>query len=181
MVTEEDEVPADEPTERKKRRRVEEDASRPKRKAPLGVLKSHTARVSRVVFGRDAKGAQAYSCGLDSTVRTWDVENGVCTSTIVRLPSSPLHFLQWALTSNACAPQTASSKPFFDLTLSQGLSLALLSFPFLFKMIKFLLQSSVLSPEAFVFFLEPLSDVLQGDIALDLALFIRLDTGLELR
>ena len=69
----------------------------------------------------------------------------------------------------------------FDLTLSQGLSLALLSFPFLFKMIKLLLQSSVLCPEAFVFFLEPLSDVLQGDISLDLALFIRLDTGLELR
>ena len=83
-----DEVPPDDVqggADRKKRRRIAEDGegARPKRKAPIAVLKSHTARVSRVVFGRDAKGASAYSCGLDSTVRTWDVENGVCTGTIV--------------------------------------------------------------------------------------------------
>ncbi|KAI1783158.1 WD40 repeat-like protein [Ganoderma leucocontextum] len=93
-----DEVPADETAgggDRKKRRKVTEDseAVRPKRKAPAAVLKSHTARISRVVFGRDGS---AYSCGFDSTVRTWDVENGVCAATI-----------------------TASSKPFLDLALSQ--------------------------------------------------------------
>lgn len=83
-----DEVPFDEVTngERKKRRKIADDgeAARPTRKAPVAVLKSHIARVSRVVFGRDATGANAYSCGFDSTVRTWDVENSVCTSTIVR-------------------------------------------------------------------------------------------------
>ena len=91
-----DEVPFEELSnatgERKKRRKIAEDGenARPKRKAPAAVLKSHTARVSRVVFGREATGASAYSCGFDSTVRTWDVENGVCTSTIVRvLVSSP--------------------------------------------------------------------------------------------
>jgi ribosome biogenesis protein len=80
-----DEVP--EPTvterERKRRRKLdsgEDSASKPKRKAPITVLKSHTARVSRVVFGRDHV---AYSCGFDSTVRLWDTENGVCTHTIV--------------------------------------------------------------------------------------------------
>ncbi|KAM5542662.1 hypothetical protein V8D89_003623 [Ganoderma adspersum] len=101
-----DEVPAEEIAgggDRKKRRKVAEDgdASRPKRKAPAAVLKSHTARVSRVVFGRDG-GAHAFSCGFDSTVRTWDVENGVCTGTI-----------------------TASSKPFLDLALSQDGATAL--------------------------------------------------------
>ena len=88
-----DEVPAEETVgggDRKKRRKVADDgdAARPKRKAPAAVLKSHTARVSRVVFGRD-RGAHAYSCAFDSTVRTWDVENGVCTGTIVRFPPSP--------------------------------------------------------------------------------------------
>ena len=83
-----DEVPADETAggDRKKRRKVaagDGEAPRPKRKAPAAVLRSHTARVSRAVFGRDG-GAYAYSCGFDSTVRTWDVENGVCTATIVR-------------------------------------------------------------------------------------------------
>ena len=88
-IPEADEVPPDEATagERKKRRRVAEDGegARPKRKAPVSVLKSHTARVSRAVFGKGEKGERAYSCGLDSTVRTWDVESGVCAGTIVRL------------------------------------------------------------------------------------------------
>lgn len=88
-----DEVPAED-GERKKRRRVEEDAPRARRKAPLAVLKSHTARVSKAVFAAGA-GAQAYSCGIDSTVRVWDVENGVCTDTI-----------------------TASAKPFLDLAIT---------------------------------------------------------------
>jgi ribosome biogenesis protein YTM1 len=81
----EDEVPIDrlEGGDRKKRRKVTNDASRPKRKAPVTVLKSHTARVSRVIFGKDGSGKVAHSCGFDSTVRTWDVENGLCTHTIV--------------------------------------------------------------------------------------------------
>ena len=78
-----DEVPLDDTlSERKKRRKLEDgQESRPKRKAPTSVLKSHTARVSKVIFSRDDK--TAISAGFDSTVRTWDVENGVCTNTIV--------------------------------------------------------------------------------------------------
>lgn len=76
-----DEVP--EPSvdsgERRKRRKVTQ-TEKPKRKAPTTVLKSHTARVSRVVFNGDRS---AVSAGFDSTVRTWDVENGICTNTIV--------------------------------------------------------------------------------------------------
>ncbi|KAL1948185.1 hypothetical protein VTO73DRAFT_12260 [Trametes versicolor] len=103
-IPETDEVPLDEAAaaageNRKKRRKVADDgepAPRPKRKAPAQVLKSHTARVSRVVFGRGESASAAYSCGMDSTVRTWDVENGLCTSTI-----------------------TAANKPFLDIALTQ--------------------------------------------------------------
>ncbi|GJE94165.1 NLE and WD40 domain-containing protein [Phanerochaete sordida] len=89
-----DEVPLDDaPSERKKRRKLDEgQEARPKRKAPVAVLKSHTARVSKALFTRDGK--SAVSAGFDSTVRTWDVENGVCTSTI-----------------------TAAAKPFVDIAL----------------------------------------------------------------
>ncbi|KAF9458894.1 ribosome biogenesis protein YTM1 [Collybia nuda] len=74
-----DEVPEEiNERDRKKRRRIEEE-SKPKRKAPLIVLKSHTNRVSKVVFG---SGTEAYSCGFDSTVRVWNTENGLCTRTI---------------------------------------------------------------------------------------------------
>jgi ribosome biogenesis protein len=79
--------------DRKKKRKIADDAEKPKRKAPLTVLKSHTARVSKVIFGNESgsgTGSKAYSCGFDSTVRTWDVENGVCTHTIV---CSPFPFL----------------------------------------------------------------------------------------
>lgn len=78
-----DEVPEPVVQDRKKRRKVVDDADRPKRKAPVTVLKSHTARVSKAVFATNGK--TAYSCGFDSTVRTWDVENGICTDTIVRI------------------------------------------------------------------------------------------------
>ncbi|KAI0356770.1 ribosome biogenesis protein YTM1 [Trametes cingulata] len=89
---------------RKKRRKITADGEgaegegaerRARRKAPAAVLKSHTARVSRVVFGREPGGNSAFSCGTDSTVRTWDLENGVCISTI-----------------------TAANKPFLDLALT---------------------------------------------------------------
>ncbi|TCD62051.1 ribosome bioproteinsis protein ytm1 [Steccherinum ochraceum] len=90
-----DEVPADDAPERKKRRKnADNSASKPKRKAPIGVLKSHTARVSKAIFSPTASN-KAFSVGFDSTVRTWDVENAVCTDTI-----------------------TASSKPFLDIAIS---------------------------------------------------------------
>ncbi|KAF8907533.1 WD40-repeat-containing domain protein [Mucidula mucida] len=75
-----DEVPEESfDGERKKRRKLDASADKPKRKAPIGVLKSHSGRVSRVLFGQ---GNAAHSCGFDSTIRTWDVENEICTSTI---------------------------------------------------------------------------------------------------
>lgn len=56
-----------------------------KRKAPVAVMKSHTARVSRALFGTENRGMEgkAYSCGFDSTVRVWDVETGLCEHTVV--------------------------------------------------------------------------------------------------
>jgi ribosome biogenesis protein YTM1 len=81
-----DEVPesTNEGHEKKKRRKTENE-SKPRRKAPVNVLKSHSARVSKVAFGEGMHGGAAYSCGFDSTVRVWDVENGVSTHTIVCL------------------------------------------------------------------------------------------------
>ncbi|KAJ7714303.1 WD40-repeat-containing domain protein [Mycena olivaceomarginata] len=63
-------------SDEKKRRKIE--GTKPKRKAPLMVLKSHTARVSGAVFS-DEKTAS--SCGFDSTVRVWDLEHGATMST----------------------------------------------------------------------------------------------------
>ncbi|KAI0943076.1 hypothetical protein AcV7_002319 [Taiwanofungus camphoratus] len=109
-VPETDEIPLEDITQiggdRKKRRKVDggEDVQRPRRKAPQAVLKSHTARASKVAFGREPTSEKAYSCGFDSTVRTWDVENGVCTNTI-----------------------TASSKPFLDLALTRSGNSALVA------------------------------------------------------
>lgn len=86
----EDEISLDavEGPERKKRRKItaaaDEGAERPKRKVPVTVLKSHTGRVSKAIFSNDPMNKSAYSCGLDSTLRSWDVEMGVCTNTIVR-------------------------------------------------------------------------------------------------
>lgn len=83
-IPEEDEIDVVEvQADRRKRRKVGGPSSepRPKRKTPLTVLKSHTARVSQAVFS--SMGKTAFSCGFDSTVRSWDVENGVCTDTIV--------------------------------------------------------------------------------------------------
>ena len=67
-------------------------AAKAKRKAPVTVFKGHTARVSKVVFAKEETKV-AYSCGFDSTLRTWDVENGICTNTIVSvIYFSGLHF-----------------------------------------------------------------------------------------
>jgi ribosome biogenesis protein len=80
-IPETDEVPLETVAapERKKRRKVQEGGS-VKTKAPSAVLRSHTARVSAVRF---SPGGGAVSCGFDSTVRTWDVERGLCAHTIV--------------------------------------------------------------------------------------------------
>jgi len=110
-----DEVPHEPERERKKRRRVDDgQEEKPKRKAPLSVLKSHTARVSKVVFDK-AKGKTAFSCGFDSTVRTWDVESGVCTSTI-NAPEKPM--LDLALTADgntALASSTDRTITLYDI------------------------------------------------------------------
>ncbi|TRM67126.1 WD40-repeat-containing domain protein [Schizophyllum amplum] len=93
--------------ERNKRRKVGGDGegSQAKRKAPLTVLKSHTARVSRVVYAPKNPN-RAYSCGFDSTVRTWDVENGVCTHTI---NAAEKPFLDMALSSDSHTALAAST------------------------------------------------------------------------
>ena len=65
-----------------------EDSAKSRRKAPSPVLKSHTARVSKVLFAPTGNSStddngekkKAYCCGFDSTVRFWD---GVCDHTIV--------------------------------------------------------------------------------------------------
>lgn len=86
--------------DKKKRRKVA--PVNYKRKAPIAVLKSHTARVSKALFatGPPAKG-KAYSCGFDSTVRTWDVESGVCVDTFV---SRHLVFILRSLTNRNTSP-----------------------------------------------------------------------------
>ena len=92
-LPEQDEVPFEESQggkDRKKRRRVAEDqANRPIRKSPIAVLKSHTARVSRAVYLPEDR-TKAVSAGFDSTVRTWDTENGVCIGNIVSISPSGL-------------------------------------------------------------------------------------------
>ena len=81
-IPETDEVPLDAVVgpERKKRRKVQEGDS-VKTKAPSMVLRSHTARVSAV---KSSDSGDAVSCGFDSTIRTWDIERGLCAHTIVR-------------------------------------------------------------------------------------------------
>lgn len=57
-------------------------ADAPKRKAPTSVLKSHTSRVTRALFSPEDNG-KAFSVGWDCTMRTWDLEIGLCTNTTV--------------------------------------------------------------------------------------------------
>ncbi|KAF7304763.1 Microtubule binding protein [Mycena kentingensis (nom. inval.)] len=103
-----DEVPEPSAVEQRKKRRKIEDI-RPKRKAPLMLLKSHTGRVSGVVFDQEDN---AFSCGFDSTVRTWDLEHGVCTNTI---PCSERPFLSLSASSSPSTVLAAST----DRTVSQ--------------------------------------------------------------
>ncbi|KAG1778843.1 WD40-repeat-containing domain protein [Suillus placidus] len=75
--------------------------------------------MSKALFaaGESAKG-KAYSCGFDSTVRTWDVESGVCINTI-NVPERPM--LDLAETPDANVLLAASTDPtmsIFDLCVS---------------------------------------------------------------
>lgn len=110
----EDEV-ALESGDRKKRRKVGAgNDTRPVRKAPTTVLKSHTARVSKALFAPNSP-QHAHSCGFDSTVRHWDVEMGICTNTLT-VPERPM--LDLALTSDgnmALAASTDRTVSVFDL------------------------------------------------------------------
>jgi ribosome biogenesis protein len=89
-----DEVPEPVSNERdrKKRSKIEESA-KPRRKAPLSVFKSHTARLSKVSFAPNGNGEKkkAYSCGFDSTVKLRDTEYGICEYTIVSFVLFPVN------------------------------------------------------------------------------------------
>ena len=128
-IPEEDEIDAVEvQADRRKRRKVggRDTEPRPKRKGPTSVLKSHTMRVSQAVFS--STGKTAFSCSFDSTVRSWDVENGVCTDTIVG-PSRLFVFLGTQsflsrpspqknliiVVLSLCFVQTASEKPMLSV------------------------------------------------------------------
>ncbi|KAF5366505.1 hypothetical protein D9757_012180 [Collybiopsis confluens] len=126
-----DEVP-EEQTERKKKRKLastDDNVGAPKRKGPTAVLRSHTARVSKVVFGGETAGNNgnenvAISCGFDSTVRKWDVERGVCTHTIT---ASEKPFLDLALSRDghvALAASTDRTVTLYDIRISSSASLA---------------------------------------------------------
>jgi len=84
-----DETPDPTLTDRGKKRRRVDDEPKPKRKAPLSVLKSHTSRVSKAIFSPSRQN-KAYSCGFDSTVRIWDTEYGTCEYTFVSIPISQI-------------------------------------------------------------------------------------------
>ncbi|KAG2348226.1 WD40 repeat-like protein [Suillus weaverae] len=90
-----------------------------KRKAPIAVLKSHTARVSKALSaaGEPTKG-KVYSCGFDSTVRTWGVESGVCINTI-NVPDRPMLDLAETADGNVLiAASTDRTVSIFDLRVS---------------------------------------------------------------
>ncbi|KAG6888730.1 hypothetical protein C0995_006382 [Termitomyces sp. Mi166 len=118
-VPDKDEVPEEVVSERggkKKRRRVEE-GTRPPRKAPVEVLKSHVGRVSGVVFapGQEEK---AYSCGFDSTVRVWDTERCVSVHTITASNKAFLSLSALSMTpENILATSTDRTMMLYDVRL----------------------------------------------------------------
>jgi ribosome biogenesis protein YTM1 len=123
VIPSSDEVPLNqvEMEDRRKRRKIADEPQRPKRKAPVSVLKSHTARVSKTIFGGERGSVKtAHSCGFDSTVRTWDLEKGICVSTIVR--NGCISLLSYLIFK-----QNASEKPMLDLTLATNLHTALVA------------------------------------------------------
>ncbi|KAF8597547.1 WD40 repeat-like protein [Ceratobasidium sp. AG-I] len=105
-VPEKDEVrDVEEVVGRKKRRKMDGNTSGAVKKGPAGVLKSHTARVSKAIFD-SANSTRAYSCGWDSTVRSWDIESGVCVNTVT-LPDRA--HLDIALSESGTTLYTASA------------------------------------------------------------------------
>ncbi|KAI0308141.1 WD40-repeat-containing domain protein [Multifurca ochricompacta] len=112
-IPEIDEVPLEAiaAPERKKRRKVQEDGS-VKTKAPSAVLRSHTARVSAVKF---SSADDAVSCGFDSTIRTWDVERGLCSHTITVSEKPFLALALPAVPATALAASADRSATLFDL------------------------------------------------------------------
>lgn len=130
-VPESDEVPLEEVIEtRKKRRKVAtEEEERPVRKGPEEVMKSHTNRIMRALFSPlPSSNNLVYSCGLDSTIRTWDTSSALCTSTMT-LSEKP--FTDIAIQSNGntiVASSTDRTVSVFDLRLSNTSSKALMSF-----------------------------------------------------
>ncbi|OJA14504.1 hypothetical protein AZE42_04443 [Rhizopogon vesiculosus] len=118
-IPDEHQVTLERGDDRKKRRKTA--PVNIKRKAPIAVLKSHTARVSKALFatGLHAKG-KAYSCGFDSTVRTWDVESGVCVNT-VNVPERPMLDLAQTPDGNVLlAASTDRTVSIFDLRVSNS-------------------------------------------------------------
>ncbi|KLO17794.1 WD40 repeat-like protein [Schizopora paradoxa] len=77
-IPEADQVPTD---DRKKRRKVNENGDAPRRKGPVGIMKGHTGRITSVEFSDDDK--YAFSAGLDSSIRCWDVENEICIGSVI--------------------------------------------------------------------------------------------------
>ena len=72
-------LPSTEEGKSRKRRRVAngDSPSSAKRKAPLSVLRSHTSRIMSAIFSpTDEK--RAYSASLDASIRSWDIEAGIC-------------------------------------------------------------------------------------------------------
>ncbi|KAG2749856.1 WD40 repeat-like protein [Suillus brevipes Sb2] len=68
--------------------------------------------------GELAKGKAYYSCGFDSTVRTWDVESGVCINTI-NVPERPMLDLAENPDGNVLlAASTDRTVSIFDLRVS---------------------------------------------------------------
>ncbi|KAG9307915.1 WD40-repeat-containing domain protein [Chiua virens] len=93
IPTQDEVAPTSDPassSDRTKRRKIANgaDQERAKRKGPTTVLKSHTARVSKAAF-LPGSNKRAYSCGFDSTVRSWDVALGACVDTIT-VPERPM-------------------------------------------------------------------------------------------
>lgn len=81
--------------QRRKRRKVDKETQngteveanrkgRPLRKAPLALLRGHTARVSAVVFSPMEENI-AHSCGLDATIKSWDTERQLQISSLVSI------------------------------------------------------------------------------------------------
>jgi len=130
-VPETDQVALDSTTaapERKKRRKVQDEGGgrSVKTKAPSAVLRSHTARVSAVGFslGGEGGGGGAVSCGFDSTVRTWDVERGLCSHTIT-VSEKPFLALALPVTpETALAASVDRSATLFDLRIGTSVAAA---------------------------------------------------------